>query len=88
MIKPGVQFDSSLLDNNLGALTREGQTIKSGGKQALSHDKLVEAAKAFESTTILFTDVVGFTKISESITPNRLVYKLDILFKKFDRYDW
>ena len=43
------------------------------------------AAKAFESTTILFTDVVGFTKISESITPNRLVYKLDILFKKFDQ---
>jgi class 3 adenylate cyclase/ligand-binding sensor domain-containing protein/predicted metal-dependent HD superfamily phosphohydrolase len=43
------------------------------------------AAKAFESTSILFTDVVGFTKISESITPNRLVYKLDILFKKFDQ---
>jgi class 3 adenylate cyclase/ligand-binding sensor domain-containing protein/predicted metal-dependent HD superfamily phosphohydrolase len=40
--------------------------------------------KSFESVTILFTDVVGFSKISETMTPARLVNKLDGLFKKFD----
>jgi class 3 adenylate cyclase/ligand-binding sensor domain-containing protein/predicted metal-dependent HD superfamily phosphohydrolase len=40
--------------------------------------------KSFESVTILFTDVVGFSKISETMTPSRLVNKLDGLFKKFD----
>ena len=42
-------------------------------------------AKAYDSATILFTDVVGFSKISESITPTRLVNKLDVLFRKFDQ---
>jgi class 3 adenylate cyclase/ligand-binding sensor domain-containing protein/predicted metal-dependent HD superfamily phosphohydrolase len=41
-------------------------------------------AKAFDSVTILFTDVVGFSKISDSITPSRLVNRLDVLFRKFD----
>jgi class 3 adenylate cyclase/ligand-binding sensor domain-containing protein/predicted metal-dependent HD superfamily phosphohydrolase len=40
--------------------------------------------KSYDSATILFTDVVGFNKISESLTPARLVNKLDGLFKKFD----
>ena len=43
------------------------------------------SAKAYDSATIIFTDVVGFTKISESVTPTRLVNKLDILFRKFDQ---
>jgi class 3 adenylate cyclase/ligand-binding sensor domain-containing protein/predicted metal-dependent HD superfamily phosphohydrolase len=42
-------------------------------------------AKAYEFATILFTDVVGFSKISERITPTRLVNKLDVLFRKFDQ---
>ncbi|NBX38421.1 MAG: HD domain-containing protein [Flavobacteriia bacterium] len=41
-------------------------------------------SKSFESATILFTDVVGFSKISEAMTPARLVNKLDSLVKKFD----
>ena len=41
-------------------------------------------AKAFDLVTILFTDVVGFSKISDSITPSRLVNRLDVLFRKFD----
>lgn len=40
--------------------------------------------KSFESATILFTDVVGFSAISETMSPARLVNKLDSLFKKFD----
>jgi class 3 adenylate cyclase/ligand-binding sensor domain-containing protein/predicted metal-dependent HD superfamily phosphohydrolase len=43
------------------------------------------SAKAYEHATILFTDVVGFSKISENITPIRLVNKLDVLFRKFDQ---
>ena len=42
-------------------------------------------AKAYDTATILFTDVVGFSKISEKITPSRLVNKLDVLFRKFDQ---
>lgn len=43
------------------------------------------SAKAYEHATIMFTDVVGFSKISENITPTRLVNKLDVLFRKFDQ---
>jgi class 3 adenylate cyclase/HD superfamily phosphodiesterase len=32
----------------------------------------------------MFTDVVGFTKISETMAPSRLVNKLDVMFRKFD----
>ena len=41
-------------------------------------------AKAFSTVTVMFTDVVGFTKISENMSPSRLVSKLDIMFRKFD----
>lgn len=41
-------------------------------------------AKSFESATILFTDLVGFSKTSESMSPARLVNKLDSLVRKFD----
>ena len=41
-------------------------------------------AQAFDTVSVLFTDVVGFSRISETMTPNRLVTKLDVLFRKFD----
>ena len=41
-------------------------------------------AQSFKTVSVLFTDVVGFSKISERTTPNRLVNKLDVLFQKFD----
>jgi len=41
-------------------------------------------AQAFKQVSIMFTDVVGFTRISESMVPSRIVSKLDILFQKFD----
>ncbi len=41
-------------------------------------------AQSFKTVSVLFTDVVGFSKISERSTPNRLVNKLDVLFRKFD----
>ena len=42
------------------------------------------SAKAYKSVTVMFTDVVGFTKISENMPPSRLVSKLDVMFRKFD----
>lgn len=41
-------------------------------------------AQAFKQVSIMFTDVVGFTRISESMAPSRIVSKLDVLFQKFD----
>jgi ligand-binding sensor domain-containing protein/class 3 adenylate cyclase len=41
-------------------------------------------AHSFKTVSVMFTDVVGFTKISETMSANRLVHKLDILFRKFD----
>ena len=39
---------------------------------------------SFKVVSVMFTDVVGFTKISQKIKPGRLVQRLDILFRKFD----
>ncbi len=41
-------------------------------------------AQSFKIVSVLFTDVVGFSRISERTSPNRLVGKLDVLFQKFD----
>ena len=42
------------------------------------------AAKLFDNVTVLFTDFVGFTKISERLSPQKLVDELDACFKVFD----
>ena len=39
----------------------------------------------YESATIVFTDFVGFTKITEKLTPDQLVRELDEAFSRFDR---
>jgi class 3 adenylate cyclase len=39
----------------------------------------------YESATIVFTDFVGFTKITEKLTPDQLVRELDDVFSRFDR---
>ena len=41
-------------------------------------------AEAFDSVTILFADVVGFTKISARVSPEQLVLLLNELFTVFD----
>lgn len=42
------------------------------------------AAKKFDSVSVLFTDFKGFTKYSESLTPEKLVESIDFYFSKFD----
>ncbi len=39
----------------------------------------------YESVSILFTDFVGFTKISENLSPSILVKELDYCYKTFDK---
>lgn len=41
-------------------------------------------ARAYKSVSVLFTDFVGFTKISDRMTATELVKKLDVYFTKFD----
>lgn len=47
-------------------------------------DKGSSDAKLFEHVTVLFSDFVNFTKISETMTPQELVEELNFYFKKFD----
>ena len=42
-------------------------------------------ADGFESVTVLFADIVGFTPLSESLPPSELVAFLNRLFSEFDR---
>ena len=42
------------------------------------------AAKKFESVTVMFTDFKGFTRYSESLSPEELVEAVDYFFSKFD----
>lgn len=41
-------------------------------------------AREYEEVTVLFTDFVNFTKISEQLTPQQLVAELHACFKGFD----
>lgn len=41
-------------------------------------------AKKFESATVLFTDFLDFTKLSESLEPEKLIKSIDYYFNKFD----
>jgi len=74
-----------------GLLMKEKEKAEQWLKNALPLEVIKELkmrgkvqAKAYESVSVMFTDVVGFTKIAESMSPTRLVSKLDVIFKKFD----
>ena len=41
-------------------------------------------ARGYKTVSVLFTDFVGFTKISDRMKPSELVKKLDVYFTKFD----
>ncbi len=47
-------------------------------------DKGSAEAKYFQEVTVFFSDFVGFTKVSERMTPQQLVNELDACFKGFD----
>jgi class 3 adenylate cyclase len=41
-------------------------------------------ADSAENVSVLFSDIVGFTSLSESLTPEELVQLLDTMFREFD----
>ena len=41
--------------------------------------------QVFESVSILFTDVVGFTKICSGLQPMRVVEMLNNMYTRFDK---
>ena len=43
-------------------------------------------AEGYKSVSVLFADIVGFTSLSEKITPDELVKFLNDVFSKFDEY--
>ena len=47
-------------------------------------EKGYASAKYYDQVTVVFTDFVGFTKLSEIIPPQELVEDLDYCFKAFD----
>lgn len=42
-------------------------------------------ARAYTKVSVLFTDFIGFTQISDRMNPTELVKKLDVYFTKFDQ---
>jgi adenylate cyclase len=64
--------DKLLLNILPGALAQE---LKEKGHATPRH---------YESVTVLFTDFVGFTQISEQLTPTELISTLDKVFLEFD----
>lgn len=42
------------------------------------------SVKTFENVTVMFTDFVGFTTITEKITPDKLIHDLNTFFIRFD----
>jgi class 3 adenylate cyclase len=51
-------------------------------------DRMIEGEKtivdSYESVSVLFADIVGFTKLSQRVTPEQLVAGLDGIFNTFD----
>lgn len=48
-------------------------------------DKGKATAKRFDEVTVMFTDMKGFTKIAEKLTPEEVVAELHECFVRFDR---
>ena len=42
-------------------------------------------AKKFDSVSVMFTDFIGFTKISDNLSPEELVRSVDFYFSNFDK---
>lgn len=45
----------------------------------------IEIADSYDQVTILFSDVVGFTKLASRMPASELVHHLNLLFSEFDR---
>lgn len=66
----------------LNILPRSIADHLSGETPAESRETIVDS---YESCSILFADIVGFTPLSQKLTPEELVTLLNSLFSEFDR---
>ena len=73
-IKKGKKLSDKLLHNILPDEVAE--ELKEKGESS---------AKDFEDVSVIFSDFIGFTSISESLTAQELVAEINTCFKAFDR---
>ncbi|MES2628822.1 MAG: adenylate/guanylate cyclase domain-containing protein [Bacteroidota bacterium] len=73
IIESEQERSNSLLLNILPADVAE--ELKQNGKAR---------ARSYDTVTVLFADIQNFTKIGESLSPERLVSEIDFYFKAFD----
>ena len=85
-------FKRNKLISKTGEIIREEKEISDKLlKNILPHETAKELkekgfveAKKIDSASVLFTDFKGFTKYSESLTPEEIVKSIDFYFSKFD----
>jgi len=89
-IAHGEAVEDQLADSNL-ELAKEKKKTDDLLLNILPHetaDELkrwgISPARSYELVTVMFTDFQGFTRISEQLTPQRLVSELDLCFRAFD----
>ncbi|MBX3259795.1 MAG: adenylate/guanylate cyclase domain-containing protein [Labilithrix sp.] len=52
--------------------------------ERLKNEPDTTIAERFESATVLFSDIVGFTELSARLVPDEIVRRLDEVFSRFD----
>ena len=52
--------------------------------ERLKNEPDTTIAERFESATVLFSDIVGFTQLSARLAPDEIVRRLDEVFSRFD----
>lgn len=70
----------NILPKSIADQLRQNQSHEHDGKKRTS---LI--AQQFESVTVLFADIVGFTSLSSSLSPEQLVMLLNSVFSIWDK---
>lgn len=83
----GIIYSSDLLEQVQSEKARAEQLLRNILPESTANE-LKATGKVtpqyFDSVSVLFTDFVGFTRISESMQPEELVQELDGCFSQFD----
>ena len=76
-------MDSEILDSSHSSKSNE-MLLSLSNVQDMSDNRVASLAEHHEDVTILFTDIVGFTKISSTCSPAEVMIMLNKLFSIFD----